>query len=341
MDGCFIRIGKVPYAILRKIFDLSSVEKRKEVIIGPSLGEDAAVIKVDDTDYVLVVHTDPITEAFSKLGWLSINVAANDIAVTGARPSWFTVTMLMPEGSTGDDIIDLAREINSAAHSLEGVVVGGHTEVSPGISKPILVTTAIGITKISSYVRTGGAKPGSFVFQVKPVALEGTAIIAHDFYKKLISMNVPEEVIDRAREFINEISVVKPAVTLAERGLVESMHDPTEGGLIGGLIELARASKASLVINEEKVIVREETKIISKALGIDWMKLVSSGSIIGTIKSEYVDEASEVIENMGLEFSIIGKVSEYSGFDVLLKRKNKTYNGYIRDEISRLFDEGF
>ena len=335
-----IRVGKVPYSTLRRILSLCSTVERKEVIIGPSLGEDAAVIRIDDTNYILVVHTDPITEAFSRLGWLSINVAANDIAVTGARPSWFTVTILMPSGSTDEDIVSLAKEVFEAAHGLGGVVVGGHTEVSPGISKPILVTTAMGITKLEYFVKTGGAKPGSLVFQVKPAALEGTAIIAHDFHGKLVSMGVSESVINQAREFINEISVVKPAITLAEKGIVESMHDPTEGGLIGGLIELARASHVSLNIDDSNIIVRKETEIISNALGIDWMKLVSSGAIIGTIKPEYIDDFLNVMQKLGLEFSIIGEVLRYSGFDVFLKRENKFYKGYVRDEISRLFDKG-
>ncbi|MCE4614805.1 MAG: AIR synthase family protein [Desulfurococcales archaeon] len=339
MEDEFISVGKVPYSILQKILDLNSVSERKEVIVGPSLGEDAAVIRIDDTDYVIVVHTDPITEAFSKLGWLSINVAANDIAVTGARPSWFTVTILMPPGSIGKDIINLASEISSAARSLGGVVVGGHTEVSPGISKPILITTAIGVTNTNTFIRTGGAKPGSFVFQVKPAALEGTAIIGHDFYDKLISRGVPEHIIVNARGFINEISIVEPAVALAEKRLVESMHDPTEGGLIGGLIELARASNVSLNIEDSKIIVRKETMIISEALNINWMKLVSSGAIIGTLKPEYVDEASNIAEKTGFEFSIIGKVLRYSGFDVFLEKEDKFYNGYIRDEISGLFDK--
>jgi len=339
MDDDSIGIGKIAYSTLQKILSLCSTATRKEIIVGPNLGEDAAVIRIDDTKYVLVVHTDPITEAFSRLGWLSINVAANDISVTGARPSWFTVTILMPPGSTDEDIVSLAEEASEAARSLGGAVVGGHTEVSPGISKPILVTTAMGITKIEYFVKTGGAKPGSLVFQIKPAALEGTAIIVHDFYAKLVSMGVPEHVISRAKGFIDEISVVEPAVTLAEKGIVESMHDPTEGGLIGGLVELARASRVSLNIDDSKIIVRKETKLISDALGIDWMRLVSSGSIIGTLNPEYISEFSSILHKLGLEYSIIGEVSRYSGFDVFLEKENKFYNGYVRDEISRLFDE--
>ena len=336
--GEYLGIGKLPYNILGEI--LSQIEPSgTDVLVGPSIGEDAAVIKVGDTDYVILVHSDPITEASSRIGWLSINVAANDIAVSGARPSWFVVTLLFPPNTDPTCIHKVVVEMKKAADQIGGKIVGGHTEVSPGISEPIIITTAIGITKNDLYVRTGAAKPGSLVFQVKPAALEGTAILAHDFKEKLVHAGVDPTVLRRAESFIEEISVVEPAVKLAENRLVESMHDPTEGGIIGGLIELARASSVSLEVDSSSIIVRDETKLITEALGADWMKLVSSGSIIGTMRPEVAETVAKLVRESGLEFSIIGVVKERSGFDVYLRDKGVYYNGYVREELSRLIEE--
>ena len=336
--GEYLGIGKLPYSILGEI--LSQIESPgTDVLVGPRIGEDAAVIKIGDTDYVMLVHTDPITEASSRIGWLSINIAANDIAVSGARPSWFTVTLLFPPNTDPIHIQNVVVEMKEAADQIGGKIVGGHTEVSPGISKTIIITTAIGITRNNQYVRTGAAKPGSMVFQVKPAALEGTAILAHDFKEKLIQAGIDPTVLRRAESFIEEISVVEPAVKLAENRLAESMHDPTEGGILGGLIELAKASNVSLEIDSSSIIVREETKLITEALGADWMKLVSSGSIIGTMKPEAVETAAVLARESGLEFSVIGVVKDRSDFDVYLRDKGVYYNGYVREELSRLIEE--
>jgi hydrogenase expression/formation protein HypE len=339
-SGEILGLGKLPYGILGEI--LSEIRSSgTDILVGPTIGEDAAVVKIGDTDYVMLVHSDPITEASSRVGWLSINVAANDIAVSGARPSWFVVTLLFPPNIDYVHIKRIIREMKSASDQIGGKIIGGHTEVSPGISKTIIITTAIGVTKSDLYVRTGSAKPGSLVFQVKPAALEGTAILAHDFKEKLIQAGVDPLVLKKAEKFIEEISVVKPAVTLAENKLAESMHDPTEGGILGGLIELAKASNVSLEIDASSIIVREETKLITKALGVDWLKLVSSGSIIGTIKPEAVETARELMRNMSLEFGVIGVVKKYSGFDVYLRDRGAYYSGYVREELSRLIEENY
>ncbi len=330
-------IGKIDFDLLNEIVSRNSGARRDDVIIGPSIGEDAAIIRVGDTEYVIVAHTDPVTEAYSNLGWLAVNVAANDIAVSGAEPSWLLMTILLPPGSSLERLESILKEAGEAAGRIGASIVGGHTEVSPGITKPIVIVTAIGLAYIDSYTPTRNARPGDVVFQVKPAALEGTAIIAHDFKDKLILKGVEENLIYRAERFIEEISVVQPALLLARERLVNSMHDPTEGGILGGLIEVARSSGTSLLIDTRKILVRPETLEICNALNVDWLRLISSGSIIGTMPPSKTERAAKLLEHNGFGFSVIGKVVDKRGFDVRLTDKNEEYSGFIEDEISSLF----
>ncbi len=124
-----------------------------DIIIGPRVGEDAAVVRVGDK--YLVMHTDPITGAVEGVGWFAVNIVANDIAVRGGvKPRWFLLTLLLPRNVGEDGIRVIMSDVNRALIELGGSLVGGHTEYTPGIDRVIASTTAIGIG--NRYVTTSG-----------------------------------------------------------------------------------------------------------------------------------------------------------------------------------------
>lgn len=317
--------GKLPWRILGKLIELLPRED-VDVIMGPAYGEDAAVIRLNDG--FLVVHCDPITAATRRIGWLAIHIAANDVAVRGVKPRWFLSTILIPD-SWGEE---MAREVfydmARALEELNAVSIGGHTEVTPGLSRPIATVVSMGYT-FGRVVFTRDAKPGDVVLTIGRVAGEGAGVAAWDFESRLIEAGVDKSVIQRAKRFIEDISVVEKA--LAIRSFVNSMHDPTEGGVLQGLREVASASGTDIVVDLDKFRLDEAVEIIVRALGVDPFRLLSSGVVIATIPQHSLRDVEAVLDEKGFEYSVVGEVREGSGRVFI--RRNGNVVGVVEDDI--------
>lgn len=262
--------------------------KDESVVMGPAYGEDAAVIDMGDN--FLVVHSDPISGALDNIGWLAINIAANDIAVCGARPRWALISAQFPKDNPDKIIREIILDIYQAAQTLNIDIVGGHSESIDSIEQPLITTSLLGTTQNPIY--TKDAKPGDKIIQIDEAAIEGTWILASDFGEELKERGVEEEVISKARSLRDEISVVDSA--LAIRDEVNSMHDPTEGGIFQGLYEMAQASKCSFVI-ESRPKIKDITEKICETLEIDPFKLISSGCLLATIPEDEELDSGKMI----------------------------------------------
>src|SRR3989337_4013021 len=129
-------VGKLPNDLLASL--LSRVEPRDpRVIIGPGIGWDAAVIDTGGPR-LLVAKTDPITFASDLIGWYAVHVNANDVACMGARPAWFLATVLLPEGAPLDLSEAVFGQVLEACDSLGVELVGGHTEFTYRLERPIV-----------------------------------------------------------------------------------------------------------------------------------------------------------------------------------------------------------
>jgi hydrogenase expression/formation protein HypE len=333
--------GKLPPDVLEK-YVLSRIGVRDPaVLVGPGIGEDAAVIDIGG-DRVLVVHVDPITGAVELLGWLAVHIACNDIAVRGAKPRWLLPVLYFPE-HTSEELVDrVTAQIDEAAKEVGAMVVGGHSEFTPQLARPLISMTALGIAEKGRYVTTAGARAGDVVIMTKTAAVEGTAILATDFRKALLKAGVPVEVVERGKNFIKMVSVAREALALAEAGLATSMHDPTEGGLIGGLVEIAYASNKTLEIWEDRVPVAEETLVMANALGLHPLRLISSGVLLVTVPENRAGEAVELLSKVGIRASAIGRVLEYSGHYAVVHRRSGAVERidelYVRDELVTVWE---
>ncbi|MCD6158057.1 MAG: AIR synthase family protein [Euryarchaeota archaeon] len=314
---------KLPPEILNDI--LSSLDVDESVIIGPKVGEDFAVIKIGEK--YLVVHSDPITGASKHIGWYSVIVPANDIATSGAKPKWLLSTIL---ASSEESAKNTLKEIAKYAKKLGISVVGGHTEVTPGLPRTIVSSTAMGIAE--KLITTSGAREGDLVYISKGAGIEGTAIIANDFERLCIDRGVPEDILQRAKEFIWEISVLEEAAIAAK--YATSMHDATEGGVLGGLLEVSMASRHEIIV--EDIPIRYETKIICKALGIDPRMLISSGTLIMTIPENLEEDFLSDVERVKLRVYKIGKVAR-PGVGVVLRREGRVVREYLGEELDKLY----
>jgi len=299
--------GKVPLDVLRGIIFRNLGAKRQEVVLGPSAGFDGAVI--DAGDKSLIVSMDPITGAIERIGWLAVNVNANDVATFGVEPALLFSCILLPEDSDKKIVEAICVQMDKAARDLGMAIVGGHSEVTPGLTNPIVVGCAIGMTEKGNYVTAGGAKPGDKLILTKSAGIEGTAILASDREKQLKKALNPAELLS-AKSFYYRISVVRDAVTAYKTGGVDAMHDPTEGGIIGGVYEMAEASKLGIKILERKIHIERETATICEFFGVDPLQLISSGALLISAKPEFAEKIVKRLEEERIPASVVGEFLE-------------------------------
>jgi hydrogenase expression/formation protein HypE len=281
--------GKIPVDILKDVVFKNLGAERSEVTIGPAAGVDGAVLDVGNKS--AIVSMDPITGAVERIGWLAINVNANDVATFGVEPAFFFSTLMLPENADSKIVETISTQMNKAAKELGIAIVGGHCESTPGLANPIVVGCIMGLTEKGQYVTAAGAKAGDKLILTKSAGIEGTAILASDREAQLSKLMSPT-ILESAKGFYNQISVVKDALTAYRAGGVHAMHDPTEGGILNGIHEMADAAGLGVRVFEDKIVVEPETAKICRYFEIDPLQLISSGALLIAAQA---DSASKII----------------------------------------------
>ena len=273
--------GKLPHGELSRLISKFTRTHRR-LLVPPQVGEDAAVI--DMGDRLLVAKTDPITFATDQIGWYAVHVNANDIAACGGIPKWLLATVLVPEGAHVTEVEEIFDQLDQATQSLNVSLVGGHTEITYGLPRPVVCCSMLGEVPSGKAIATGGANPGDTILLTKGIAIEGTALLAREAMPQLRELGVPESTIEAARGLLFNpgISVVNEARIAVETGEVTSMHDPTEGGLASALAEIAEAAGTGLEVVLDDVHILKETEVICEAIGADPWGLIASGSLLIT-----------------------------------------------------------
>lgn len=332
-----MKVGKVPSELLERL--LAKVDLKDErVLLGPGIGEDAAVL--DFGDRVLVAKTDPITFATDLIGWYAVQVNANDVACAGATPRWFMATLLLPEESTEEQAESIFDQTLSACQDLGITLVGGHTEVTRDLARPIMVGCMLGETEKGKMVQTAGAQDGDSIVITKGIAIEGTSLLARDAAEALSDAGIHADTIAKARELLFHpgISVVKDALVACSTGKVTSLHDPTEGGLCTGLWEVAKAAGAGLAIEEGSIPVVPECTELCEALGLDPLGLLASGALLITLPSEDVPQLFSALEDEGIDAFEIGRITgSEEGVHIIRGHEMEPLPRFERDELARFF----
>jgi len=297
--------GKVPPEILQSIVFSKLGRTDADVILGPALGEDAAVIKIGNQ--VVVAATDPITGSVEDVGWLAVHINANDIATFGVSPRWFLASIMLPPGCTPDQLGTIMNQIDGAAKELDIAVTGGHSEITESISKPIVVGFMMGITPIDKYVTSSGAKPEDAIIVTKTVGIEGTSILATEG-GSYFSREISKDIVEQGRQLRNSISVVKDGVTAFQTGFIHAMHDPTEGGLANGVHEICDASGVGCELENDLIPLHDATRQICENLQINPLELISSGCMLISCESKHASQVVDELDAVGIESVIIGKI---------------------------------
>jgi hydrogenase expression/formation protein HypE len=330
--------GKLPTRVLARLLDRYVAEDQR-LIIGPRVGMDAAAIEMDDR--VLVVKSDPITFPTDDVGRYLVVVNANDIACLGADPRWLLVTALLPEKDTTEELVEsLFAGVAEAAQELGISLVGGHTEITLGIDRPILIGQMLGETTKDRLLDLRNAQSGDAVILCNGIAIEGTAILANEIDTSEF-VSIDPTVIKRARNFsrIPGISVVQAARSLASLGSnLRGLHDPTEGGLATALEELTLATGRAAEIYASRILVYDETSLICEILGLDPLGLIASGALLAVVAPEAADGALQLLSAAGVRGAMIGRLLDNSDQNYIIDNEIcKPLPTFQNDEIARFF----
>ena len=304
-----LSIGKLPVNLLERVVSRYRGRIRSEVVLHPAVGEDSCA--VDPSDMLVVMSTDPITGADEGIGRLSVHISCNDVAANGAEPLGVLVTMLFPPGSSEGELERVMGGIESAAREVGIEILGGHTEVTEAVTQVLLSTTAIGLAPRDRLVTKSGASAGDVLVMTKAAGLEATAILATDFEDVLVP-EIGAVVVDRAKSFTDEISVVREGLIAAANGAT-AMHDATEGGILGAVYEMAEAAgkcggqPLGFALEMESVPVRPETASICRLAGVDPLRVVSSGSMLISCRPVAASGIVEALRLASIEARIIGE----------------------------------
>ena len=337
--------GKLPPDLLRGLL-ASLPSNDPSVVVGGAVGEDAAVLDTavpdsGNTD-LLVVKTDPITFVPNDAGRYLLAVNGNDLATMGAEPRWLLVTALLPEGIESERAQQIFEDVATACRETGVSLVGGHTEITVGLDRPILVGCLLGTVARDRLVRTSGAQPGDAVLLAGGIAIEGTAILATEHAATLRDAGVDSAIIERAAGWLRSpgISVVPAAKALQSAVRVHSMHDPTEGGLATALHELAEAAGVGLRIDRSAIAVLPECGAVCQALGLDPLGLLASGALLATVDPSDAHTTLDSLRAAEVPAQAIGEVlAGDAGLLLAAGDSQSPLPTFPRDELARFLEQ--
>ncbi len=312
------------------------------VILGPKIGEDAAVIDPGKkSNHYWVFTSDPITFTTEEIGYYGVVVNINDIATRGGTPKYFLATLLFPEkGSDAKLVCKVFRQIHDTCRRFNISFIGGHTEITPGLDRIILSGHMIGEVKKEELVQTSGARAGDLLLMVKGVCIEGTSIIAREKENELLAKDFSVSLLKRAKSFIFNpgIDVLEAAQIACRHASIHSMHDPTEGGLINGIIEMAIASGKEFEVDLEKVLIYDESKILCKGYGLDPLRTIASGSLLLSLSPKDLPTLQKAFQKASIPLRVIGRVKRGPARVLAVEgKKRKELKPVSRDEILKIF----
>lgn len=299
-----LKIGKLDSALLEELVFKNIRWRRPEVLTRPGIGEDCAV--VDFGSYECILSTDPITAAVKDIGRLAVHISCNDVAANGIEPLGLLLAIMLPEGTTKEELNEIMSQAGKASEELGVEIIGGHTEVTPAVIKPVIVSTAIGRGAKWSSQNAENMTPGDLVYVTKSIGLEGTGIIATDRGEELRDV-LSQEDLEYAKGFMELVSVVREGVLGGKIG-TKGMHDITEGGVLGSIWEMCQVANTGAEIYVDKIPVEEVTKAICETFDIDYLRLISSGSMMIMVSPEKKEEMERAMKEAKIKFTMIGTI---------------------------------
>jgi len=329
--------GKLPPEILMPLLGgLGAGDPR--VIAGPTVGEDTAVI--DNGDSVLLVTADPITFVADNIGWYAVTVNVNDIAVMGGVPRWFVPVILLPEKTENDaQVRKIFTDIDAACRDYGVTVIGGHTEITPGLDRPVITGNLIGEAAKDEFVDKRSIRPGDSIYLAGGIAVEAVSIIARE-KADVIEREFGKDFVQESLNYLHDPGIcVLDAARTAAAVRPTGMHDPTEGGLAGGLWELAERSATGFETDVNAVHILPHCSKMCDVLHLNPLQIIASGALLITVEPSAGTALEAAFESAGIPLSRIGVITADTPRRIFRKNREIIPVGQpIVDEIHKIWE---
>ncbi len=315
-----LKVGKLDNDFLSRAVIGNIKYRRKEVLVHAGVGEDCAAI--DFGKYECVMSTDPITASVNDIGRLCIHISANDIASNGIEPLGIMLAVMLPMGTTEDDVACIMKQASDAAAECNIEIIGGHTEITTAVNRPVIVSTAVGRAPCGGSASARDIEPGDSIIMTKTAGIEGTGIIARDCEGELAGVLTAAELM-HAQGLLSNVSVVREGIIAGSIG-THGMHDVTEGGILGAIWEMCDIAGAGAIIDRQKIPTDPVSDKICARFGIDILRLISSGSMLIIASPEKKDRIITEISAQGIAACQIGKITRKEDGLYITDGKNRS-----------------
>ncbi len=321
--------GKIPESILTRSVLKRIGKPTKEVISGALIGEDASVLKSEGR---ISCTIDPVIGDLDSVGFRAICVAVNNLAATGSIPRAAMVSILLPLEIKEKQLKALMNQIQESCQDQGIPLIGGHTENTSFVTKPVIHVSAIGDVKDEALL-TKGAKKGQDIVMTKYAAMEGTALLARG-KKKELEQRYSKDFVKTAADLLEGLSILKEANLAAKFG-VSALHDARCGGIYGGLWELSSASGVGMKVYLDKIPLKQETVEICEFYDLNPYRLLSGGSLLIVTEKGY--DLVQCLEEQGIKATVIGKTTDDNDKIVVREGEEGCLEAPKSDEIHKMF----
>lgn len=319
------RTGKATAELFEQVIWRRLGARDPDVLVGPRHGVDVGVVRVAD-GVAMALTADPVfivpAYGWERAAWFAAHILASDASTSALPLRWMAVDLNLPPEVTDDELTALWDPFHRACEGMGVAIVTGHTARYDGCAWPMVggaVCMASGPE--DRYVTPTMARPGDLVVVTKGAAIEATALFAATFPERLTDA-IGAEHVRAADALFERMTVVPEAVAAREFGVreagVTSMHDATEGGVLGGLTEVAAASGTGMRIDLGAIPVRPEVRAVCEHTGMDPYTAISEGTLIATVVPGRADAFVEVLAGIDVEAAVVGEVTEPAAGTVLL-----------------------
>jgi len=306
-------LGKIDGETFDSVIYPNLGARRDDVAVGPRHGVDFGVLDIGEQ--AVVVATDPIS-VLPELGWaragrLALEIVLTDVAVSGVAPTHLAVNLTLPPSWSDEDLEAMWTGLSSHADRLGVSIVSGHTARYPGIdSSWVGGATVLGVGTHDDIVRPDGARPGDDIVVTTGPAAEITGLLATLYPEQL---GLPPETVATAQERVEDISAVADARAAFDAGGVTAMHDATEGGVAGGLVEMAGGAGVRFDIDADAMPLAPGVAAVCEAVDVDPWTVTSAGTLLMTVRSGGAVAVAEAIRTRGTPAAVVGTVTDGDG----------------------------
>lgn len=307
-------LGKVDRAFFDEHIYPHLGRERDDVMLAPQHGVDFGVIEVGD--HAIALATDPVfvmpSLGFERAAWFAFHILMADVAVSGLPPTHLSIDLNLPPEITDEEFATVWRTFDEEAKALDVSVVTGHTARYAGCNYPMVGgATSVAIGDPDDLVVPTGAQVGDRVLITKGPAIEATGLLSIQFEALLDEL--PPATLEAAQRRFYDMSPVKDALIAAAAGPVTAMHDATEGGVYGGLHELARNAGARIAVDRETIPVADGVLATCEAFDIDPWQAISEGTLLITVEPAGADAVVDALQEEGIPAATVGEVEAGAG----------------------------